>query len=118
VQTWPVADAVAHSSLPAEKKRELFLYAANHANLEQSDTFPGMRPDLPRRNAADFATSVRAGPQAMLAPTDRAGKRPGPARGLGFGPGPRKALRHPCGVLAVDLHPVRLVLGTPANDSL
>jgi hypothetical protein len=34
VQTWPVADAVARSSLPAEKKRELFLYAANHANLE------------------------------------------------------------------------------------
>src|SRR5262249_1041942 len=34
VQSWPVADAVAQSSLPAEKKRELFLYGAKHANLE------------------------------------------------------------------------------------
>jgi hypothetical protein len=34
VQSWPVADAVAKSSLSAEKKRALFLYAAKHANLE------------------------------------------------------------------------------------
>src|SRR5262249_31683078 len=34
VQSGPVADAVAKISLPAEKKRALFLYAANHANLE------------------------------------------------------------------------------------
>ncbi len=34
IQSWPVAEAVARSSLSAEKKRELFLYAANHANLQ------------------------------------------------------------------------------------
>jgi hypothetical protein len=34
VQSWPVADAVAKSSLSDEKKRESFLYAAGHANLE------------------------------------------------------------------------------------
>ena len=34
MQSWPVAEAVAKSSLPTEKKRELFLYAARHKNLE------------------------------------------------------------------------------------
>lgn len=34
VQSWPVADAVAKSSLSAEQKRELFLYAASRPNLE------------------------------------------------------------------------------------
>ena len=34
IQSWPIADAIAESSLAAAKKRELFLYAAKHANLE------------------------------------------------------------------------------------
>jgi hypothetical protein len=34
VQSWPVAEAVVKSSLSDETKRESFLYAANHANLE------------------------------------------------------------------------------------
>ena len=34
IQSWPVADAVAKSSLPNDKKRELFLYASGNKNLE------------------------------------------------------------------------------------
>jgi hypothetical protein len=34
VQSWPLAKAVAESSLPAEKKREVFLNAAEHPKLE------------------------------------------------------------------------------------
>lgn len=33
-QSWPIADAIAKSSLPADKKRASFLYAAHHKNLE------------------------------------------------------------------------------------
>jgi hypothetical protein len=33
LQSWPLAKAVAKSSLPAATKRELFLYAARHKNL-------------------------------------------------------------------------------------
>jgi hypothetical protein len=34
VQSWPVAEAVAKSSLPDDKKRELFLHAARNKNLQ------------------------------------------------------------------------------------
>jgi hypothetical protein len=34
MQSWPVAKAVARSSLPDAKKRDLFLYACRHKNLE------------------------------------------------------------------------------------
>jgi hypothetical protein len=33
MQSWPLAEAVAKSSLPKHKQRELFLYAARHKNL-------------------------------------------------------------------------------------
>jgi len=34
IQSWPIAEAVAKSSLPGEKKRELFLAASRNKNLE------------------------------------------------------------------------------------
>jgi hypothetical protein len=34
MQSWPIAEAVAKSSLPDDKKRELFLHASRHKNLE------------------------------------------------------------------------------------
>jgi hypothetical protein len=34
MRSWPVAGAVAKSSLPKDKQRELFLYGARHKNLE------------------------------------------------------------------------------------
>jgi hypothetical protein len=35
VHSWPLAEAVARSSLPDDKKRELFLYASGHQSLER-----------------------------------------------------------------------------------
>jgi hypothetical protein len=33
MQSWPIAEKVSQSSMPVDKQRELFLYAANHKNL-------------------------------------------------------------------------------------
>src|SRR5262249_4030649 len=33
LQTWPIAEAVARSSLPKDQQRDLFLYASRHKNL-------------------------------------------------------------------------------------
>ena len=34
MRSWPLAEMIAKSSLPAEKQRDLFLYAAHHKDLE------------------------------------------------------------------------------------
>src|SRR3712207_7175036 len=69
-QSWPVAKAAARSSLAAEKKRELFLYAANHTNLEHRRI--GL-PHLQNLEPQQFLTILLATLEAL--PRDRKSTR-------------------------------------------
>jgi len=62
MQSWPVAEALARSSLPAEKKLELFRHAANHKDLEHRRV--GLR-ELQKLDPQQFLTILLATLEAL-----------------------------------------------------